>query len=843
MRRNSWHYWIIALLILFILAPAVLGETARLISLDFKEADLKDVLRALAAQEGASFVIEADVSGPVTIHLTKVTFVDALAILAKNYNLEVLRDRGLYYISRRELLTMDYSGGLLTVEAVDARIKKVIELLAEKSGAKLVPAPELSGRITIRLRGVALKDGLQIILNQANCTEEKVGDVSFIKPRGGDRPFTVLYRNNLLSVDAQGVSLTALAREIAAKTGVSIIPDQNLNATITIYFQDLAVKDALNAICDTHGLLLAGDGALWRISRRSGAYRIRVASNRLSVDVDNAEVAPVLNEIARQAGVNILMAKEVSGPITAHFQNIPFFEGLSAMLESRGLVIDSNPDYYYVRTTTAASQNVRINYNSQTKLFDIEVQTSPITLIINEMARKAGVSVVVMPQVNWTVNQVRIKQVSFTDALTLLFKGTVFTYKQVGDVYLIGDGMVVRPENADFATVKVYPIRYIKADQLLNTLPPIFPRQNFVLLTEKNALIVTGPPLMHAQFNSYLEQVDTEAVDSRTEVIRIKHLKAEDVLKLFPPAIPKTDLVVIKEANAIAVTGPQNLINQVRQYIDKVDQVNPMIVFDILVVQISDSKGFTWKSPSGYITLDDGNRISISPTNPTVTLVEPSGTPSTTDLLVAALTALLQKGQAKILANPTISTLNGYPASFKVSTKWSFTVPTETTTVDSTTTTTNETVKTYDSGLYINITPWVSANNQITMEVKPTISEFGDPPSGSILPSTSERSTETTIRVGNKQTVVISGLRSTRKQKNVSKVPLLGDIPLIGALFRNVNETETQDEFVIVITPYLVFDEASRAEANKKILDRFNPELVKQAMPGAEPTPPPKKKK
>lgn len=830
---KSVRFWLF-LGIFFIFIGSVVGAPAKLIDLDFKNADIKDVLRALADQEGVSFMIDPDVTGSVTIHLTKVTFTEALNILAKNYGLQVAKENGIYHVTKLELIRVEYAGGLLSVEAKEARLRVLIERIAAACGVSLVTASDISERVTLAFQKTTFEDGLKVILTHTNCYEEKVGTVYFIKKRPSDKAFSVIYRNNLLSVDAQNIPLTALAREITAKSGISVVPDQNLNANISIFFQDLTMKDALNVLCETNSLQPINDGAVWRIIRKSGSYRIRVVNNQLSVDVDNADIVTVLNEIGRQSGVNILIARDVQGPITAHFQNLPFYQGLMAMLETRGLVLEKQQNYYYVRSNPANLQNLRISYDPTTKLYDLEIQSSPLTNVINELARKAGVNVVVLSQVNWTLNNIRLQKVSFDEALDFMLKGTIFTWKITDGTYLIGDGLIIRPENADFAVVKLYPIRFIKADQLINTLPPIFPRQDFVILQEKNAIIVTAPPMVHDLFAKYLNQVDIESVDNRTEVIRIKNLKAEDVLKLIPPSIPKTDIIVIKESNALAVTGPQNLINQVKQYIEKIDQVNPMIVFDILVIQISDSKGLTWTPPSGSFKLQNGNEVTIGTGDPTVTIVKP-GTPAkdaeVPDKLMGTLTALLQNGKAKILANPTISTLNGYQVSFNVSTKWSFTVPTETVTVDSKTTTQNETVKTYESGLNVSILPWVSANNQITMEIKPKISEFGEAPKGSFLPSTSERSTETTIRINNKETIIISGLRNTRKQKSVSKVPLLGDIPLLGNLFKRVNESETQDEFIIFITPYLVYDDVTRAEANKKILDRFNPEVRQTAHP------------
>jgi type II secretory pathway component GspD/PulD (secretin) len=322
-----------------------------------------------------------------------------------------------------------------------------------------------------------------------------------------------------------------------------------------------------------------------------------------------------------------------------------------------------------------------------------------------------------------------------------------------------------------------------------------------------------------------LSRIDVADIEDRTEVIKVKYMKAEDMLKLIPAALPKSDLIVVKEANAIAVTGPQNVVNQVKSYIEKLDQINPMIVFDITVVQISGSNGVTWDAPVGTITLSDGRELTVTPAEYGIALNKP-GINTSSNLV--KLTALISKGQAKVIANPTISTLNGCQASFNVSTKYSYSVPS---TVSDDGKTITETVKTYDSGLYFTIVPWVSMNKQITMEIKPKISEFGDSPKGSTLPSTTERSSETTVRVNDGQTIIISGLKNRRKQVSTSKIPLLGDIPLLGFLFKNKTVSEIQDEFVLIIKASLVFDDAGREAMNRRIQDEMGPEVSEELEP------------
>lgn len=809
----------IVVLIFTLFLPPIYGETANLIDLDFKSTDIRDVLRALASREGVNIYIDNEVSGPITISLTKVTFIDALKIITQNNRLTYTHADKVYYIKPIDdsSLIVSFKDGLLEVDAKKIRLSTLWETIAQKTGTSLVPGPGLEEKFSISLSPTPLEDAINAILVQSHCLAEKIGTVTLIKKKSTPQlPFTIVYENDLLTIDAQNIPLPVLCRSITEKTGVSVVPDQNVSQNVTIYLQNLPLAESLNLLCETNELLLHREEPAWRITRLTGAFRIRLNDNLLSVEADNVDIAILLKEISRQSGQNIILDREVRGAVTAHFQDLQFYQGLAVLLENQGWILEKQDTYLYIRVNPNQTKTMRLVYDPEQQLFNLDIQTAPITVVLNEMARRANLNIVILAQVNWTINNLRLQKMSFTQVMDFLFKGTIFTYTLIEDTYLIGDGLVSRPENRDFAIIKVYPIKYLKSDQLLNTLPPVFPRQNFLQLSEKNALIVSAPQSIHDLFAAYLAQVDTATIEDRTEVIKINYLKAEDVLKLIPASISKNDLIVIKEVNAIAVTGPQNLINQVKSYIEKIDQINPLILFDILVLQIEDTDDLIWNGPNATIKLSNSKELYISPTSGIVFRdIDPKADGTTASLSE-------ETTKTKILANPTITTLNGYPASFSVSTNRSYTVPTETTTVDSDTTTTNEVVKTYTSGLFISITPWVSASNQITMEIKPKISEFGAAPENSSLPTTTERATETTIRTKDGETIIIGGLKNSRHENSIYKIPLLGDIPIIGNLFKNTTTRTAVDEFIIIITPRLIFDQLE--QQTKTQISKFSEE-------------------
>ena len=113
-----------------------------------------------------------------------------------------------------------------------------------------------------------------------------------------------------------------------------------------------------------------------------------------------------------------------------------------------------------------------------------------------------------------------------------------------------------------------------------------------------------------------------------------------------------------------------------------------------------------------------------------------------------------------------------------------------------------------DVGIILRITPQVNDSGYVTMDVYQEISEVKEGSTADALtsggPTTTKRSAETTVSVLSNQTIVIGGLMQEVDSENESKVPILGDIPLIGFLFRNKAKTKRKTNLLIFLTPHVI---------------------------------------
>lgn len=824
MRRYQPLVFLVIILMITIGSQMALAAKPVRTDLDFAGAELRDVFRALAAQFKVDIFVSEEVQGKVTLHLSRVTLQEALNILEKNYRLDIKNANNVYRVDRfyDEYCSIQYKEGLVSLDVRDKPLAVLLEQIRNQCQVNLV-FPENKKRVTLTLYQVPLINALDTIADLGGYALDQDGTIYKLRPANdtAGTKMVIRFQNERLSMDIQNAPLTAVAKEITKRTAVSVIPENNLQANITVFFNDLPVAEGLRAIAAANGLRLTEESAvLYRFARgNGGGIRVKYQNNLLSVDASNTEITQILDEIARIAKVNIVCDQDVRGPVTIHFDNLPLNTGLYNLLEANNFNLETQDKLYLVHKKNI-QQGIRITYDPETLRFTIEISNnSTLANVLAQLAQKSGVNLVVYANVNAPLNNIYLRGVTLEEALDLLLRGTSFVYKKQGETILIGDGANLRIDN-DLLENRIFFLSYVQAENVLNSLPPNFPRQYFIVLKEQNALSVSGTPDFLSHVDTYLKALDQPKNQSRTEVVRIQNMKAEELLKLFPASIPKTDLMVVKEGNALAVTGTEAFINRVKSYIAQVDILNPMILFDVMVIQIDNDDNRSGGLMS-IVKAEPGDRdygkFDIANGLVGNILIPGSQAARRFNFL---LKASIDKNKAKVWANPQITAMNGSAANFKVLTKDQLALPYESGVGEDKRTLYN--IVDIETGIQISLTPWVSANNDITLEIKPHISQSipsttstsGDAATTAIS-STDERSVETFVRVRDNETIIIGGLRQKIKSLETTKVPILGDIPLLGKLFRYNTKQEQDSEFIIVITPRLV----NSTEAAKKAME------------------------
>jgi type IV pilus assembly protein PilQ len=295
----------------------------------------------------------------------------------------------------------------------------------------------------------------------------------------------------------------------------------------------------------------------------------------------------------------------------------------------------------------------------------------------------------------------------------------------------------------------------------------------------------------------------------------------------------------IEGTSHIIVTDTESKVRDITNLLSTIDRITPQVLVEVRIYDITSNDyldlGIEWVA--GRNTTYTGTDLGVNPsgrTSPFITSSFSAGTNITDETtegylrfgllndhfdVDTRLRAEKENIDAKLLANPRILVLDNEEATFDIVTEHPYVE--RTITAGSTT----ETVKFKNVGVKLVVTPHVAGDNMLRLNIAP---EFGVvvgqvQVSSSDVPIVNTRKVNTTALVRDGQAVVLGGLRKKDTTKRVNKVPVLGDIPVLGRLFRFDGESTVNTELVVFITPSIV-KESILTETEQQALDitKFN---------------------
>ncbi|AKJ98324.1 MULTISPECIES: type II and III secretion system protein family protein [Pseudomonas] len=272
--------------------------------------------------------------------------------------------------------------------------------------------------------------------------------------------------------------------------------------------------------------------------------------------------------------------------------------------------------------------------------------------------------------------------------------------------------------------------------------------------------------------------------------------------------IPRQSMVFVKGRATAALTS-----------VASVPSEDPMLLAqvqtDIRFVEVSRTK---LKEASTSLFGTRGNFLFGSPrTLPTIGGVVRPSLPVNNDMFnlsfatgktLLMINALEGSGFAYTLARPSLVALSGQSASFLAGGEVPIPVPSSGSD--------NVSIEYKEFGIRLTLTPTVIGQNRIALKVAPEVSELDFTNAvniaGTLVPALTVRRTDTSIALADGESFVISGLISTRNSSQVNKLPGLGDIPVLGAFFRDHSIDREERELLMIVTPHLVQPLAANAQ-------------------------------
>jgi type IV pilus assembly protein PilQ len=292
---------------------------------------------------------------------------------------------------------------------------------------------------------------------------------------------------------------------------------------------------------------------------------------------------------------------------------------------------------------------------------------------------------------------------------------------------------------------------------------------------------------------------------TETVEVRPRHLLAADVPEKLSRSYDQYVRVGGDGGNTLTVTGSPELLRRFMRDLAAIDHPPRQVVIEALVVEVNSDLTREWGIDWEVLGSDGGTTFRFAKLVPSV--LDSSfiaqifdtgiGGLNAVSNVSVALRALEAAGAANIRANPSVATLDGHEARIRVGTEAYYSL------LSGSVSYAYYTLQKIATGITLTITPYVGASSEITSDISVEVSDVRASGSND-LPVTSVREVETRARVGNGESVMIGGLLAETSRKKENRIPILGSIPFLGALFGHTSIEKGESELLVLITPHIM---------------------------------------
>ncbi|MDD5731147.1 MAG: secretin N-terminal domain-containing protein, partial [Candidatus Omnitrophica bacterium] len=472
----------------------------------------------------------------------------------------------------------------------------------------------------------------------------------------------------------------------------------------------------------------------------------------------------------------------------------------------------------------AQSQSPKPKEAPQNKI-TLDIKGMDITDVLKMLATRAGVNIVIGKNVTGRVTMF-LKDVDVQDAFEIILLSNELAYEKKGDILNV---MTQRDYELQYGErfldkkeARVIRLQYAKAADLSKSLTQIKSNIGRVIADEgSNTLTLIDVPEKLKEMEEFIRNTDLPV---QTKVFSLNYSQADKLSAKIQESITKSvgSMKIDERTNKIAITDYPQKLDEIGKIIAAFDEKTPQVLIDAQIIEISPEKNQFAMGVDWDYWLK--NHVRLIGSMPAPSLTDIASIPNKLSLGVAAsneqvnstgqyssvIDMLQVIGKTKILSSPRIMALNNQEARILVGTKEAYITSAVSQTGQSSVT--SQTVNFVDVGIKLYVTPTINRDGFVTMKIRPEISSSKRTDitsEGQItqIPIVTTSESETTIMVKDGTTIIIAGLKKDSQDKEVSKIPWLGDIPLLGYLARNTKIEYIKTELVIFITPHIITGE------------------------------------
>lgn len=593
--------------------------------------------------------------------------------------------------------------------------------------------------------------------------------------------------DQLVDLSVSKMPVQEFFRTLAVANKLNITVDPALSLIVTNAFSDVSVRDVLVFMSREYSLDLIITGRIISITRFNltkvacEAKQLNIvwdsAGQVLSMDLQNDSLSGVTKEITRLTGQNVIFTPDLQVKLVSVFvRKDSLNDALEKMAISNNLSVTRKEDFYIVYDENKTPVNKQQNSQSGISAPPRPVPSfSPTSSIFPFQAKSAG---------DISLNATGVSIVDIINTISLAVKVNYFIYSELKEP----------------ATLNLSHVTYEELlENILNGTKYSYHREKGIYL---------------------IGDRDQEGV-REVKVVKLHYRSVTDLGKVIPEKLKKeVTILEFPDLNSLILSGSSTVIREISDFLVQIDAVVPLVLIEVIIIDFQNgytlstgiSAGLGEKPVTTTGTFGPGLDVTLGASSINSILASLNGAGlfnlgKVTPNFYISLKLLEDQGVVKVRSTPKLSTLNGHEALMKI-TKTEYYLE-ETSQIFANSSTTQTKIKQYkpvNADFSINITPLVSADEQITMQVKVDQSDFtGGKLALDAPPNQVTRSFTSLIRVKNEEMILLGGLDEGTMKDSGSGIPLLSRIPILKWIFSSRNRVRSENKLNIFIKPTIIF--------------------------------------
>lgn len=505
------------------------------------------------------------------------------------------------------------------------------------------------------------------------------------------------------------------------------------------------------------------------------------------------------------------------------------------------------------------------------KTIDLYLEDVGIREVLNTLIKLVNKNIIIHESVEGTIS-LNLSQVTFLEAMDLITKVSNLAYYQERDTFVVGP-MEIIETSFQVRIQKIYFLENLEVSQVKSILEPLFPDLSIHEDTATNMIIFHGLPEDIQRAIDIVEVFDKEEVEEeeieeekKLVVQPIKNADPEIILKTLLLYFPDVNLYYEETTSSLIIDGTEQQIEIVLEIIEGLDRepdIEEVVLEEDTIIETVPLDYADIAATSSILasvfpdlqieTYEKKDRLILIGTPTTIEMAkvliksvdaqksqvlidlqieeisltgrEELGIPDFNDITFFAiedrsikaefpslLRMLQEKGSSDTLARPRLTAVHGEQASLLLGDEIPYLVTTYERDEDGRVFET-QVLEILDAGITLDFLPRITEDDIITLQINTEISSFVD--IGREFPQITTRRAETTARLKDGESIIIGGLIKDSEIENLSKVPFLGELPLLGELFQRKTFTRDKSETIIILTVHIIEEKTHELEEDE----------------------------